>query len=271
MTDDDRATPQPTQPDDGTRRVRPGRDVAAATRLPLGTIVVVVLLLAAAAYLARSPLDPGDASATDDPAPTSSLVIQASPASSPAETVASASSRSPSPTEPVEPAPTLAARPTDEPARPTPVPPPTAEPTPEPTPYDDPDLATVGSSWTTAPADELTGRLEIVGECLEKQPNPYTGERFATVRFRISWDGTVSLGRIVGDFGDGDNELGHGSGLPLPSADAYDVVMTMRPRQTFDIDFFFYEVDPSATGASDGGRLVGEIDGTFSIDPHNVC
>jgi hypothetical protein len=176
-------------------------------------------------------------------------------------------------TEPT-PGPTAAATPeatpdpTPAPTRP-PTPPP--DPTPTPTPWDDPNLATVGSAWTTTPLEGFTGRLEIFSECLREKPNPYNGEPYAEIGFRISWDGDVPIGKITGDFGDGDNELGHGSGLPLPNSSSYDVVMTLLPRHTFDIDFAFYEPDPVATEASDDGRLLTEIDGMFSVDPHDPC
>ena len=60
----------------GTVRFRMGPDRATAS-IRLGTVLLIALLLAAAAYIARTPPDAGDASASQVPDPSASQVADA--------------------------------------------------------------------------------------------------------------------------------------------------------------------------------------------------
>jgi hypothetical protein len=210
-------------------------------------------------YIAGTPLDAGDTSASDDPGPSASLVAEASGAPSP---VASLATTEPSVIGTPEPTPTEA-------SDPTPLP------TAEPTPYDDPSLATVGSQWTTAPIDGFAGQFVIVSQCLRERPNRLDGLRYSEIGFRVSWEGDVPVDRVdaglilTGTSYD-DRELA--ADRLFASADSYEVTMTVRPRTLFDIVVEFYEVlDASAEDWADPGRLFAEITGQLSVDPRNPC
>lgn len=251
MTDRDLATPPERRGADdsaefvqtvatsGTVRLRRGTAQAFSwTRL--GVILAIAVLLAAAAYIARTPLAAGDASASDDPNPTTSQVADAS--------VAPSSFESPASPEPT------ATAPTDESSAPTDVVEPSEEPSEEP--------AWTPRIWSFDPDARFETSVELTSSCLLDKEGWEVPP--AQVIFEITWDGDVPLASIEFVI-DGAREGGYGTDLAVSGTFGHGMIATAAEPHVETIRFY---ADTEEIGP---GPIVKVIDTPFEVDPTEPC
>jgi len=227
----------------GTVRLRRGTAEAFSwTRL--GVVLAIAGLLGAAVYIAGTPLDAGNASASDDPGPSASEVADASVAPTLVEILASPE---PSVSSTPEPSQTQVTEPTE---------------APEATETIDEGPVWTPRIWSFDPDARFEASVELTESCLLSQDG--WDAPHAQVMFQVAWDGEIPLA-LIKDSTDGVGEGGYGGDIEVSGSFGLGIIATTGEPHVLSMWFY---ADTEAVGP---GPEVKQIDTRFEVDPTEPC